>query len=245
MLQSTGFQRAGHNLGTEHQMTGILFVGGSQTYLIMESGNDASSLHARSWCLASPEASSFDGPWGSNTPAKSHCTALTGERPHGTYFPWAPEPAVHTPHRLPQAPQWSVPPKDQDCSETQHCQGSTSPHYVRDQACRRISSRTKTRELLITLPEIIPPTRRPPAQASSPATPIPARGGEGAMCTIFPSRYTRGLTAKSPLWPWWVAFISAGSSGPGCPGRVWAPGKPASQPHGREPGTHRQASAGD
>lgn len=104
-----------------------------------------------------------------------------------------------------------------------------------------ISSRTKARELLITLPEIIPPYKA----ASSPATPIPALDGEGAMCTIFPSRYTRGPTAKSPLWPWWVAFISAGNSGPGCPGRVWAPGKPASQPPGREPGTHRQASAGD
>ena len=34
VLQSMGFQRAGHNLGTEHQMTGILFVGGSQPYLI-------------------------------------------------------------------------------------------------------------------------------------------------------------------------------------------------------------------
>ena len=38
MLQSMGLQRVGHNLGTEHEMTGILLeldkAGGSQPYLI-------------------------------------------------------------------------------------------------------------------------------------------------------------------------------------------------------------------
>ena len=38
LLQSMGLQRVGHNLGTEHEMTGILLeldkAGGSQPYLI-------------------------------------------------------------------------------------------------------------------------------------------------------------------------------------------------------------------
>ena len=38
VLQSMGLQRVGHNLGTEHEMTGILLeldkAGGSQPYLI-------------------------------------------------------------------------------------------------------------------------------------------------------------------------------------------------------------------
>lgn len=46
-----------------------------------------------------------------------------------------------------------------------------------------ISSRTKTRELLITLPEIIPPHKA----ASSPATPIPALGGERASVPSSPA----------------------------------------------------------
>lgn len=98
-----------------------------------------------------------------------------------------------------------MPPKDPDCSETQHCQGSTSPHYVRDQACRRIFSRTKTRELLITLPEIIPPTRRPPAQASSPATPSQPGVGRGPCIPSSPAD-TPVASLPNPLcglggWP--------------------------------------------
>lgn len=73
----------------------------------------------------------------------------TLHRPRSQHY--APHTGTLGPHN-----RQSVPPKDQMCSKTQHCQEPTSPHHRLDQTCRRKSSSTKAKERLVILCEITP-----------------------------------------------------------------------------------------
>ena len=53
---------------------------------------------------------------------------------------------------------------------------------------------------------------------------MPAQADQGPHVTASPeATFLAPAAHPPPLWPWWVAFISAGNAG-----RVWALGKPAS-----------------